>query len=221
MTDKIVRDEVLRSHRYVTLSSDTVKLLFFHMLLTSDHLSNCEATTTALSLAMGRIIDAEASAQLLSELADKDLVRLYEVDGKRYAHIPRSRQRIRYLNGKHPRPPSNIEDNEIKELISKVGLQSDHSPSTVRRSEEKRREEKKIKPSRVPRSNSKTPYPEDFDVTVEMIEQAVRIGVPRDAVVTESRQWRDHHKAKGSLFADWVASWRTWMRNSVKFAQQR
>ncbi len=50
---------------------------------------------------------------------------IYDANAKRYVHIPRSRQRIRYLSGKHPRPPPSVEDKEIKDLITKVGLKSD------------------------------------------------------------------------------------------------
>ena len=121
MSDKLVRDELLRSHRYQTLSSDTAKLLFFHILLSSDGHSNAEVTSTALSILMRREISEEIGAPLLAELADKDLLRLYEYDGKRYAHIPRSRQRIRYPTSKHPRPPKSIEDKNISTLITKVG----------------------------------------------------------------------------------------------------
>ncbi len=34
----------------------------------------------------------------------------------------------------------------------------------------------------------------------------------------EFAAFRDHHVAKGSLFRDWQAAFRTWLRNSVKFA---
>lgn len=131
MSDKLIRDELLRSHRYVSVSNDTTKLLFLHLTLASDSLSNAEATTTALSIVMGRQITEIAAATLLAELADHDLVRIYEANGKRYVHIPRSRQRIRYLSGKHPRPPVGVEDSEIKELIAKVGLKSDRGQTQV------------------------------------------------------------------------------------------
>lgn len=150
MPDRIVRDELLRSHRYVTLSSDTSRLLFIHLVLSADSLGNAEATTTSLGIIMGRPVDAETASKWLTELADVDLIRVYEAQGKRYVHIPRFRQRLRYLHGKHPRPPENIECNELKDLLQKVGLQSDHSRTTVRpqsaevkRSEVKRSEEKK------------------------------------------------------------------------------
>ena len=160
MSDKLVRDEILRSHRYQSLSTDTAKLLFLHLLLSSDNLSNAEATTTSIGIVMGRPFLDEALATLLSEMADRDLVRIYVEDGKRYVHIPRSRQRIRYLSGKHPRPPRNVEDKEISELIAKVGLKSDRGQSQVGpfSPEEKRSEEKKPK---------ETPHRQNVDKSVD------------------------------------------------------
>lgn len=122
MSDKLIRDELLRSHRYQTLSGDTPKLMFLHLFLSSDHYSNAEATTTALSIIMCRTVTEEAAATILSELQDKDLCRIYlDSDGKRYVHIPRSRQRIRYKKRAHPAPPVHIEDHAIKALEEKVG----------------------------------------------------------------------------------------------------
>jgi hypothetical protein len=37
----------------------------------------------------------------------------------------------------------------------------------------------------------------------------------------ECQRFIDHHDAKGSVFADWDAAFRTWLRNSVEFAKQR
>lgn len=31
-------------------------------------------------------------------------------------------------------------------------------------------------------------------------------------------QFRDHHVARGSIFADWAAAWRTWFRRAVEYA---
>jgi hypothetical protein len=141
MPDRVIRDELLRSHRYRTLTSDTVRMLFMHLLLCVDALGNGEATTTAVCDAIGRPVDDPTVSKWLAELADCDLIRVYVVDGKRYLHIPRFRQRLRYLKGKHPRPPKEVECREIRELLQKVRLQSDHSQTTVRQ-EEKRSEEK-------------------------------------------------------------------------------
>lgn len=174
MSDKLVRDEILRSHRYQSLSSDTAKLLFLHLLLSSDNLSNAEATTTSIGIMMGRAFQEEAVAVLVSEIADRDLVRIYTVDGKRYVHIPRSRQRIRYLNGKHPRPPQNIEDKEIIELIAKVGLKSDQSY-------QKRREEKRsieIQTQGDPKARSGDKSVDKWWSTLDLItEKAKSVGI--------------------------------------------
>lgn len=36
--------------------------------------------------------------------------------------------------------------------------------------------------------------------------------------VVEAHQFEDHHRAKGSVFTDWDAAFRTWLRNSAKFS---
>ena len=36
---------------------------------------------------------------------------------------------------------------------------------------------------------------------------------------SETSNFLDHHRAKGSTMKDWVAAWRMWMRNSKKFAR--
>lgn len=148
MPDRIIRDELKRSPRYRRLSSDTVRLLFIHLLLTVDSLGNCEASSIAVEDAMHRPIDSETAAKWLGELADADLIRLYQINGKPYLHVPRFRQRLRYVKRIHPRPPQEIECIEINELMNKVRLQTGDSQTTVRLEsvEVKRSEEKRSKP---------------------------------------------------------------------------
>lgn len=145
MPDRIIRDELLRSHRYRTLSSDTARLLFMHLLLTVDNLGNTEAHATAIGDVMRHPLDEATVAKLLSELADSDLIRLYAIDGKAYLHVPRFRQRLRYLGAKHPRPPAPIECNEISEMCEEFGLKPGEIPAKARSKsrEEKRSEEKR------------------------------------------------------------------------------
>lgn len=61
-----------------------------------------------------------------------------------------------------------------------------------------------------------TPPPEDFR-WVEPIPDFVKQNFTRPQVEEETQRFLDHHRAKGSLFKDWQAAWRTWMRNSIKF----
>ncbi len=62
--------------------------------------------------------------------------------------------------------------------------------------------------------------PEPFFVTGAMREWAAE-EVPTVDITTETRQFVDHHRAKGSTMKDWTAAWRTWMRNAKRFDQRR
>lgn len=103
--------------------------------------------------------------------------------------------------------------------------------------EEKRRELKLIPPSppegingngdgahrgattaKAERKKSATRPPESFEVTEEMWAWAQEQGVPHQRIEGETAKFLDHHRAKGSVFSDWPAAWRKWMRNVVDFA---
>jgi hypothetical protein len=61
-----------------------------------------------------------------------------------------------------------------------------------------------------------TTAPAEFSVTPEMAAWA-RANTPQIDAATETENFLDHHRAKGSAFKDWPAAWRTWMRNAVRF----
>ena len=58
--------------------------------------------------------------------------------------------------------------------------------------------------------------PAQFDLTDEMRQFARQNGVADPAA--ESAAFCDYHRSKGSTFKDWLAAWRTWVRNAKKFA---
>ena len=58
--------------------------------------------------------------------------------------------------------------------------------------------------------------PRGLGITDAMTTWAKNNGVFVD-LVTETEQFLDHHRAKGSKYKDWVSAWRTWMRNSIRF----
>ena len=128
MPDRIIRDELIDSDRYSDLSTDTARLLFVHLLLLADDLGNVDAGDRFIRRrALPSAPSELAVTKILSELADHDLIRLYQVDGKSYAHIPRFRQRLRSMKRGHPRPPANIECREIRQML--VNL-SDKCPTS-------------------------------------------------------------------------------------------
>ena len=65
-----------------------------------------------------------------------------------------------------------------------------------------------------PRPRTRRSFPSDFSLTEELKQYAAKYGVPAE---TEWEKFSDHHKAKGSLMADWSAAWRTWVRRAPEF----
>ncbi|NIQ92409.1 MAG: hypothetical protein GWN93_26890 [Deltaproteobacteria bacterium] len=62
----------------------------------------------------------------------------------------------------------------------------------------------------------RTQLPNDFEVTQDMKAWADTYGIAD--INAETENFRDYHVAKGSVFKDWNAAWRTWMRNSKRFS---
>lgn len=122
MPDRIVRDEILDSDRYLGLSSDSLRTLFVHFLLVADDLGNSEASGPFIRrrLLGGAQTPDETIAKMLAELQDVDLIRTYFEGAKRYVHIPRFRQRLRSFKRVNPRPPTGIECKEIKAIADKL-----------------------------------------------------------------------------------------------------
>ena len=65
--------------------------------------------------------------------------------------------------------------------------------------------------------NGTTPIPADFEVTERMYGWAMGNGLTRKQIDADTEQFIDYHRGKGSRQADWVATWRTWIRNTGKF----
>ena len=79
-----------------------------------------------------------------------------------------------------------------------------------------------IEPLSVPAKPKKpkpaSAVPDEFVVDQRMLDWLDENQITTDWC-TETNNFLDHHRAKGSKMVDWVASWRTWMRNSMKFAR--
>jgi hypothetical protein len=75
-----------------------------------------------------------------------------------------------------------------------------------------------IEPSLVPASpkRRKQQIPAGFAVTADMSEWCSGQGIRSDPV-TETTKFIDHHRSKGSTFADPMAAWRNWMRNADEY----
>ena len=137
MPDRMIRNEILTSERYWSVS-DQAKLLYVHLLLSADDTARFSGKNFTLRTACfpGRGIEPEAMESMLMELERVDLIRPYQVNNERFIFIPRFRQRLRYTNSKYPAPPKEINDLEIEKSDS--GPAQDRPKSAeVKRSKEK------------------------------------------------------------------------------------
>ena len=140
MPDRLIRDELLNSERYWSVS-DEAKLLYIHLILSADDTARYSGKNFTLRTRCfsGRGMESNRMEILLTELTDQDLIRLYFVNNDRFIFIPRFKQRLRFVNSKYPEPPNEINDIVIKK--TDLSLTKD-SPKTVSRPP-KRREEKR------------------------------------------------------------------------------
>jgi len=63
-------------------------------------------------------------------------------------------------------------------------------------------------------------WPEGFGMTEDLAKFATEKGLMLEQIAEEFAAFRDYHVSKGSVFKDWSAAWRTWVRNSVKFRRK-
>jgi hypothetical protein len=98
--------------------------LFVIVILSADDLGLFEAAEFAL--ARRADVNRDLAGKLLQMLADVDLVRFYEVNGKRYGFIPKFRQRLQIKRPRYPLPPPGLiaDDfdalNKINDLTTKT-----------------------------------------------------------------------------------------------------
>jgi hypothetical protein len=82
------------------------------------------------------------------------------------------------------------------------------------------------------RKKPSQPMPDIFPMTDKHREYAAKngfkdksgngfVGFTDGPAVQMFVAFKNHHIAKGSIFADWDAAWRTWVDNEVKFSAQR
>lgn len=73
-----------------------------------------------------------------------------------------------------------------------------------------------LKPSKAKPRGSRAP--DGFELTEAHYDRAAEYGVPLDRVDAETTRFLDHHRAKGTVFQDWQAAWRTWMQRAAEYA---
>jgi len=125
MPSRVIRDALLESDRWLGLAHPAERLAYIVLLLKADDLATADASDGQLVRLWREpcnLKGPEDAQRLLNALADADLVRVYEADGKRLVFIPRFRQRFRARTLKRPPPPENIlqDEPDILENIRQI-----------------------------------------------------------------------------------------------------
>ena len=122
MPTRLIREDLLDSERYWACTIEA-RQLFVHLMLVADDLGCFSAAPLRL---MRRCFEDRPTPErlqtLLQQLADQDLIRLYEAKGAPYAFIPRFGQRVRVTSLKHPLPPPALyqDDEKAKSQFNKI-----------------------------------------------------------------------------------------------------
>lgn len=123
MPNRLIRDEMLESEAILSLPVEA-RWFYVTILLSADDVGLFEATS--FKLARRADIRRESGDKLLQMLADADLIRLYEADGKRYGFIPKFRQRLQIKRSKFPTPPGALisDDQDAVSKINELGTKT-------------------------------------------------------------------------------------------------
>lgn len=67
------------------------------------------------------------------------------------------------------------------------------------------------------RAKARVPIPDDWKTGEPEIAHARSLGFTDPMIASMAEAFSNHHRAKGSLMADWLSAWRTWCANEIKF----
>lgn len=133
MPDRILRFGLFTSEGWLALKNNDDRVCWIVLFGNADVFGNQPAGPHRLIhyWRHAGIDTPEKAAKVLSELADVDLVRLYTdpKDGKRYIHIPKYRQRLRYVG--HFNPLSEWNTPEEKQRVANISPEHRRRPPEV------------------------------------------------------------------------------------------
>jgi hypothetical protein len=132
VSDRVIRDELWQSMRWLDLATDTHRLVYVSLLPIADDFGNFEGGPRRLyrwMVGFTQVKSEPDSIKLMSELQDADLVRRYEVDGKEYWHIPRFKNTRQYWARKAPQSPYAEEEIPRSQMLRQKIRRGKQEPS--------------------------------------------------------------------------------------------
>lgn len=108
MPDRVIRDEILQSDRWLDLPSDTHRLVYAFLILLADDYGNIKGGPRRLWRWMHGFTQLKTemdAIKLMSDLQDAELVGRYEVEDKEFWHIHRFKNSRWYWRRLWPKSP--------------------------------------------------------------------------------------------------------------------
>lgn len=122
MPNRVIRESMLDSTRYLSID-EGAQLLYCHLLLLADDFGtlSIESAFIGRRCFVNRPTDLRLD-DLVNQLVDADLIRLYKYRDQRFAFIPRFRQRLKRETLKNPQPPDEllVDDTDAQEKFKKL-----------------------------------------------------------------------------------------------------
>lgn len=228
MSDRVLRDEIFESDRWLDLPSDSHRLSYIGLLPIADDFGNLEGGPRRVYRHLNGFtqIKTEAdSIKVMSDLADADMVRRYEVDGREYWHLPRFTTHRQYIVRRCPPSPW---DEELGPLGKEQRVYNRGHAKNAAATSRKRSNDvaqgvgvgvgvgeilSDKKPSSKERARP-TACPPDFEISPAMQEWAQEQGIPHHRILPETEKFMDHARANGRTCVNWKAAWRNWLRKA-------
>ena len=108
MADRILRDELWQSERFLDLPTDIARLAFLRFLSLADDFGNFEGGPRRLHRILNEctlLKTADASSGAIDALMGADLIRRYSIEDRELFHIPRFKSHKQYLARRYPASP--------------------------------------------------------------------------------------------------------------------
>lgn len=139
MADRILRDELWQSDRFLDLPTDAARLAFMRFVSLADDFGNFEGGSRRLYRILNtctQVKSEQATIDIIAALIESDLLRRYEIEGRELFHIPRFRSHRQYLSRAVPASPwcdASVELGKTKRVINK-GLAKNVATTSLLRS---------------------------------------------------------------------------------------
>ena len=241
MPSRIIRDSSRTSPTLDALSGEAERM-FWRLVTVADDYGRFDAHPSVLlaqcfPMKIGKISMKQVE-QWFDDMLKVDLARRYEVNGRIYGYFPTwdKYQRTRAKESRFPAPPSistaqhettfDADSCESPSSADRCPQDADigehppqNAPVVIGYGVRGIEDTPSISPpggkphTNAGKTSRKTRLPHEFQVT-EAMQAWADEKAPTVDLLKATEQFIDYHRAKGSLWVDWIATWQTWIRNA-------